>query len=83
MGEAMQNKRAGKFAILGGGVLAAFAWYQIYCVIVYGQMFGRGARWFTYAEEPGWFVFGLVGYVLAALLFSTAIAVNLVGDRRA
>jgi hypothetical protein len=50
----MQNKRASKYAMLGGAALAAFAWYQICCAIVYGQMFGRGARWFTYAEEPGW-----------------------------
>jgi hypothetical protein len=79
----MRTKRPSRLAILGGALLAVFSWYQIYCAIVYGQIFGRGARWFTYSEEPGWFVFGLVICGLAALLFSTAVVVNLIGDRRA
>ena len=60
--------------IVLAAVVALFAFYQIFCVIVYGEVFfSNSARWVRYETDPVNFVLGVVVYVLSAAFMSVMI----------
>ena len=77
----MRLPRKNRWMLLGVAVALLWSFFQLFNVIAYGEIFTgpyANIRWITYAESPGWFVTGIVVYVLVALFCAVGLVGNLI-----